>query len=317
MRIGVVLEAFLDVPLEEVLDTLAERVPAVTDLEVGVGGFAPAPHCDVPALLGDAGARARWVGEIDDRGFLVSALNVSGNPLHPDAAIAGRHDGELRNAVRLAAELGIDRVVAMGGCPAGAVGDRTAHFDSGGWLPYLAGIYERQWEERIRPYWSELAAFAAAERPELRICLELHPGSAAYNVETFERLAGLAPNLAVNLDPSHLFWQWMDPIVVAAALAPRIGHAHAKDVVFNRDALALNGLLDHRWTARDAGAPWTFAAAGRGHNPQWWRSFLEALGRCGVETISIEHEDPLLSPFESVASAANALVEARTGLLQP
>jgi sugar phosphate isomerase/epimerase len=313
MRIGVVLEAFLDLPLEAVVDALAERAPAITDLEIGVGGFAPAPHCDVASLLGDEAERDRWLGRLEARGYRVSAFNVSGNPLHPDPAIAERHDRELRDAVRLAALLGVDRVVAMGGCPAGAPGDRTAHFDGGGWLPYLAGVYEHQWSDRIRPYWSELTGFAAAEGQGVVICLELHPGSAAYNVETFGRLAELGPNLAANLDPSHLFWQQMDPLAVAAALGPRIGHAHAKDVVFNPGPLALGGLLDHRWTALDPDAPWTFAAAGRGHGGGWWRSFLAELARCGVETISIEHEDPLLAPLDSVAAAAEVLAAAGAG----
>ncbi len=311
MRIGVLLEAFLDRPLEAVLDLLTQTVPAVTDVEVGVGGFAPAPHCDVPRLLGDASARRQWLAAIESRGFRVSALNVSGNPLDPDRGLGGRHDRGLRDAVRLAALLGIDRVIAMAGCPAGAPGDVTAHFDAGGWLPYLTGIYERQWVEDVRPYWEEISALAAAEHPSLLICLELHPGSAAHNVDTFERLAEIGPNIAANLDPSHLFWQQMDPLVIVERLGPRIGHAHAKDVVFNAGPLGLYGLLDRRWSPTDPDAPWTFAAAGRGHPADWWRLFLAALAGQGIETISIEHEDPLLTAEQSVASAASVLSEAR------
>ncbi len=304
------LEAFLDRPLEAVLDLLAGTSPGVSDLEVGVGGFAPSPHCDVDLLLHDASARRRWLGGIEGRGFRVSALNVSGNPLDPDRTVGERHDRGLRDAVRLAALLGIDRVVAMAGCPAGSPGDRTAHFDAGGWLPYLAGIYERQWEHAVRPYWEGIASLAAAEHPSLVICLELHPGSAAHNVETFERLAGIGPNIAANLDPSHLFWQQMDPLAVVERLGPRIAHAHAKDVVFNAEPLGLYGLLDHRWAPTDAGAPWTFAAAGRGHEAEWWHLFLAGLARCGVETISIEHEDPLLPAEQSIAAAASVLAGA-------
>ena len=190
MRIGLVLEAFLDRPLDDVLDFLAASAPQVTDLEVGVGGFAPTPHCDVPLLLADGAARERWRAGIEARGFRVSALNVSGNPLDPDPELGQRHDRELRDAIRLAPMLGVDRVVAMAGCPAGVPGDRTAHFDAGGWLPYLAGIYERQWGDAVLPYWQEVSALARSEHPGLMICLELHPGSCAYNVETCERVAG-------------------------------------------------------------------------------------------------------------------------------
>lgn len=310
MRLGVVLEAFVDRTLGDTLELLASIAPEVTALEVGVGGFAPAPHCDVAHLLGDDAARREWSTSIEGRGFTVSALNVSGNPLDPDTAVAQRHDGELRNAVRLAAALGVDRVIAMAGCPAGARGDRTPHFDAGGWLPYLAGVGERQWQDVVAPYWHETADFARREHPALRICIELHPGTAAHNTETFERLAAISDNLAANLDPSHLFWQRMDPLAVAAGLT-RIGHAHAKDLVFNDDQLALDGLLDRRWSATDADAPWTFAAVGRGHDAAWWASFLSVLAQRGVETISIEHEDPTAPAEHGIATGASVLASSR------
>jgi hypothetical protein len=47
MRLGVVLEAFLDRTLDDTLDFVARGAPQITDLEIGVGGFAPTPHCDV------------------------------------------------------------------------------------------------------------------------------------------------------------------------------------------------------------------------------------------------------------------------------
>src|SRR5207237_6712848 len=144
----------------------------------------------------------------------------------------------------------------------------------------LAGIYERQWQDALVPYWTELAEFVHREHPDLLICIELHPGTCVYNVETFEEFAAISRQLAVNLDPSHLFWQQMDPLAVAGALS-RIGHAHAKDVAFNGRALALHGLLDHRWTATDADAPWTFATVGRGRAPDWLASFAAVLAERG------------------------------------
>ena len=306
MRFGVVLEAFVDRTLDDTLELLASTAPQVTALEIGVGGFAPTPHCDAEHLLRDDSARRAWSNRIEERGFAVSALNVSGNPVDPDATVARRHDEDLRNAVRLAAALGVDRVVAMAGCPAGTTGDRTPHFDGGGWLPYLAGIGEQQWQDVVGPYWQETTEFARREHPELLICIELHPGTCAHNTETFERLAAISDNVAANLDPSHLFWQRMDPLAVAAGLS-RIGHAHAKDVVFNDDELALNGLLDRRWSPTDRGAPWTFAAVGRGHDAAWWTTFLSVLADRGVETISIEQEDPTVPAEQGIAAAAALL----------
>ena len=148
-RLGIVTEAFATRSLVEVMDWLLKAAPGVTDLEVGAGGYAPLTHCDTPLLLRDAGARRAWSSEIAARGLRVAALNVWGNPLHPDDSIARAHDQGLRDAVRLAALLGVDRVVALAGCPAGAPGARTPHFAGGGWLPYLESVGEAQWRERV------------------------------------------------------------------------------------------------------------------------------------------------------------------------
>ena len=117
LRIGVVLEAFLDWPLDRVLAWLPEAAPEITDIEVGAGGYAPHPHCDVAGLLASAPARAAWLDQIARHGLRLDCLNAWGNPLHPDPDLARQHDEDLRNAIRLAALLGADRVVAMAGCP--------------------------------------------------------------------------------------------------------------------------------------------------------------------------------------------------------
>jgi sugar phosphate isomerase/epimerase len=261
----------------------------------------------VAALLGSAAARSAWLDLLARHGLRLDALNAWGNPLHPDEDLARRHDEDLRNAIRLAALLGTDRVVAMAGCPAGAPGDGVPHFGAGGWLPYLEGIYERQWAERIEPYWTALAAFAAAEAPDVRVCLELHPGTCAFNVETFGRVASLGPSISANLDPSHFFWMGMDGHRVAEALGERVGHAHGKDTVFHAGNLALNGLLDRRWPEPADQMPWTFAIPGRGHDLDWWTGLVRALSGSRAQVVSIEHEDPFTPAQAGVPEAARFL----------
>jgi sugar phosphate isomerase/epimerase len=222
--------------------------------------------------------------------------------------VAARHDGDLRDAIRLAALLGIDRVVALAGCPAGAPADHTPHFAGGGWLPYLEDIYETQWGSRVEPYWSDLAAFARREQPDLLVCLELHPGTVVYNVETFTRVAALGDAIAANIDPSHFFWMGMDPLAVVEAIGRRAGHCHGKDVVFSPRNLALNGLLDHRWPRPADHMPWNFAVVGRGKEAAWWRTFLAAISsQTRVGTVAIEHEDPFELAEAGVREAAAVL----------
>jgi sugar phosphate isomerase/epimerase len=310
-RIGLVTEALLKWPLLQVIDWIAAEAPEIKDLEIGTGAYASPNHCDMSRLLQDGQARRTWLNEISARDMRVSALNVWGNPLHPDKAIAAAHDTALRDTIKLAADLGINRVVAMAGCPAGAPGDVMPHFAAGGWLPYLEGAYERQWEEDVRPYWREIDAFVQRTHPDLLICLELHPGTVVYNVESFESLCALGTSLAANIDPSHFFWMRMDADSVIRRLGNRIGHAHGKDVVFNKELLALNGLLDRRWPTPPQQMPWNFAVVGRGHDQDWWSHFVRSLSAVGrAQTIAIEHEDPFVPAEVGIKSAAKVIAAA-------
>ena len=309
-RLAVVAEAFLDRALPDLLDWLSEALPEVTALELGSGGYAPTPHCNRSALLADQRARQRWLAEIQGRGFSVVALNAWGNPLHPDTQIAAHHDRDLRDTIRLASALGVDRVVALAGCPAASSEDQTPYFAAGGWLPYLESVYDEQWERRVAPYWSSMSDFARATDPDLLICLELHPGTAVYNVETFNRLAGLGENLAATVDPSHFFWQQMDTQAVLDSIRARVGHVHAKDVVYNDEVLARQGLLDHRWAGSTGQGPWRFATVGAGHDAGWWNRFMNALDGSAVRAIAIEHEDLSVPAEIGVPEAARLLMSA-------
>jgi hypothetical protein len=73
-RIGVVLEAFTGRPLDEVLGWLRRAAPEVTGIEVGAGGYAPHPHCDVARLLASAAARDAWLDQIHRHGLRVDGL---------------------------------------------------------------------------------------------------------------------------------------------------------------------------------------------------------------------------------------------------
>jgi sugar phosphate isomerase/epimerase len=309
MNVGVVMEAFADRSLHDALDWLSTHAPAARHLELIAGGYGPTGHCDREALLADAALRKAWHDDIRERGFVVGALNAWGNPLHPNPRVAAEQDRALRETIQLAAALGVDRVVAMAGCPGAGPDDRTApHFAAGGWLPDLEGVTEWQWDAVVLPYWSELAAFAAREHPALRVCIELHPGTCVNNVETFELLARVGDALAANLDPSHFLWQQMDTFAIVDRLGPRIGHAHAKDVTFNRERLALNGLLDRRWPSPPEEMPWTFATVGDGQPAAWWHDLTGRLAALGtVQTLAIEHEDPFTPPEQGVPRAVEIL----------
>jgi sugar phosphate isomerase/epimerase len=130
-----------------------------------------------------------------------------------------------------------------------------------------------------------------------------------YNVETFNRISGMGDAIAANIDPSHFFWMGMDPLAVVAEVGDRAGHCHGKDVVFSKENLALNGLLDRRWPRPPESMPWNFAVVGRGKDQAWWETFIrELVARSPrIQTLAIEHEDPFVTPEEGIPEAAAVL----------
>lgn len=307
MKIGLLTDAFDHLSLTETLQWCAEN--GLAEVELGTGGYSPAPHADLVALNSSAAGRESLLAEIAGHGLSLGALNASGNPLHPNPEIASAHDAVLRGTITLAQSLGVRRVVAMSGCPGGPGGGAWPVFAGGAWLPDMEGLWDWQWEHAIAPYWSELSAWAAAEAPEVSICLELHPGTSIYNAASFHRLREVTgTNVLVNLDPSHFWWQGMDPARVVDALPGAIGWSHGKDTVVHADRISVTGSLDFSWPADADHMAWHFCAVGAGHSMHDWARLVRALARAGYDqTISIEHEDPNLTPEEGVLASLQAL----------
>ncbi len=152
MRLAVVAEAFVNRPLPTLLDWLLEAAPEITARRAWHRWIRAAPTLRPGGVARRSHAPGeRWADELRRRGFEVAALNAWGNPLHPDPEVGSAHDRDLRDTIRLAAQLGVERVVALAGCPAAAAGDRPPHFAAGGWLPYLEDIYDAQWEASVAP----------------------------------------------------------------------------------------------------------------------------------------------------------------------
>ena len=117
-----------------------------------------------------------------------------------------------------------------------------------------------------------------------------------------------APNLGVNFDPSHFFWQGVDVPQAIAALGDAIFHVHAKDVALNRENVAVNGVIDTKTYRRMAERSWLFRSVGWGHDELEWKRIVSALRLAGYDHVmSIEHEDALASVDEGLRAAVDLL----------
>ena len=304
MRVGLVTDSLADMQLGELMETAAAL--GIATLEFGCGNWSSAPHLDRRTLLVDARARDRFLGMLREQDLAISALNCSGNPLHP-GALGEAHRATTSQTIRLAGLLGVERVVMMSGCPGGP-GDANANWVTTSWPPEAARVLAWQWEEAVIPYWSGLVQYAA-DVGVRRLCLELHGQQNVYNVRTFERLrAAVGPTVGVNFDPSHLFWMGADPLAAIGALGAAIYHVHAKDTRIETAVASRNSVIDTTPNDRVEERSWNYVTLGEGHDPSWWRAFCAALLAAGYDDVlSIEHEDLRLPPLEGVRRSANLL----------
>jgi sugar phosphate isomerase/epimerase len=305
MRLGVFTTVYRDLPVEQVLDTLAAL--GVQAVELGTGNWPGDSHCPVDELLADQASLRAYRRAVESRGLVISALSQHGNPVHPDPDVAAHDHDVFLKTLRLAELLEVPVVNAFSGCPGDGPEGRRPNWVTCAWPPEFADIERWQWTERLVPYWQE--QLPLLERHGVRVGIELHPGQSVYNVETFFRLrATTGAAIGVNFDPSHLFWQGVDPFAAVKALGNAICHVHAKDTFLDQATIAVNGVLDTKSYADLRQRSWYFRSVGFGHGRQVWADVMSALRLVGFDhVVSIEHEDPMLSADDGLAKAVEVL----------
>jgi sugar phosphate isomerase/epimerase len=304
MKIGMITDSLPDTDFDTMLGVAARL--EMDMLEFGCGNWSSAPHLKLDRLLESAAARREFRARLAHHGIAISALNCSGNPVHP-GEVGRRHDAVTRKTIRLARLLEVDRVVMMSGCP-GAPGDSHANWVTTEWPPEVRDILRWQWEVVLIPYWRDLVAFAKGEGIQ-RLCLELHGHQNVYNVATLHRLRdAVGETVGANLDPSHLMWMGADPLAAAHALGSAIYYVHAKDTRIEPTIAGVNGVIDTTPGSEYGSRAWNYITLGYGHDEAWWQSYVAALGAAGYDgVLSIEHEDPSMSAVEGVEKSVALL----------
>ena len=304
MRVGVFTPLLSKLPLDAVLKKLAEF--NISTVELATGNYVGDAHCKL-SMLENPSALAEFKKIIDDHGFSISALSCHGNPLHPDKAVAQQHREVSRKTILLAEKLGVSVMVDFSGCPGDSPHATAPNWITCPWPPDFLKVLDWQWNEVVAPFWTEHAKVAADHG--VKIAVEMHPGFVVYNPETMLRLRSVAgTNVGCNYDPSHLFWQNIDPIAAIRVLGDAIFHVHAKDTQMYQANLARTGVLDTKPYTQERDRSWIFRTCGYGHGAEFWRAFISTLRMFGYDhVVSIEHEDSLLSPGEGLTKAANFL----------
>ena len=302
MKIGLFTDSLPDLTFNAALDWIAAQ--GIEAVEIGTGNFSQAAHCDVARLQRSAEVREEFTGEITSRGLTLSALNCNGNLLDPHPERGERSRATFYQTVEAASLLGLGTVVTMSGCPGDPSGTPYPNWVTHPHQPEFGELYRWQWEEVARPFWAEAGRFAADHG--VQIAIEMHPGQMVHSTDGLLRLREIAgPALGANIDPSHLFYQGMDPMRVVNALGSGfVFHVHAKDTRIDPHETARTGVIDMRVGER----AWGYRTLGYGHGELWWREFVSALRANGYDgVLSIEHEDPLMSAREGIVKSVEFL----------
>ena len=235
--------------------------------------YAGVSHIDVDSLDA-AGARAIR-HQLDERGLEISSLAYYPNNLDPDPAVRTAAHEHLRKVILAAETLGVKLVgTFIGRDQNRSVADNLAD---------------------VEKVWPDLVGFAGKhgvtiviENCPMIFSADEWPGgkNLAYSPAIWRRLFEIvdADNFGLNLDPSHLVWQFIDYERAVREFGSRIHHVHAKDMEIDRNALFENGVMA-------TGIGWQIPRL-PGLGEIHWDRFIAALYAVGYDgAISIEHED--------------------------
>ena len=242
MRVGVFTPLLAQLSLEDVLKKLKKL--NIDTVELGTGNYPGDPHCKLSML--DEPGRAGRVQEEAGRSRLhhqraelprqPAASRLRARPARPG------NEPQDHSAGRKAGRSGGGGFQRLPGRFAAA---KWPNWVTCPWPPDYLEILKWQWDEVVAPYWIEQAKFAADHG--VKIAIEMHPGFVVYSPETMLKLRAIAgPSIGCNYDPSHMFWQGIDPIAAIRVLGDAIFHVHAKDTQIYDAQPAAHGRAGHQ-----------------------------------------------------------------------
>ncbi|MDZ6245704.1 sugar phosphate isomerase/epimerase [Klebsiella pneumoniae] len=303
MKLGVFATLFQNIDLPQALDIIADK--GLEAVEIGTGGFPGNHHCNPHDLLKNKSKLKQFKDLFSSRGLIISALSCHGNPLHPNKDLAQSYDRDFRNTLDLACELEIPVVVGFSGCPGDSDNAKYPNWPVAPWPNDFGELLEWQWKEKLIPYWQDIASKIRGSG--VKIALEMHGGFLVHTPYTLLKLReATSQDIGANLDPSHMWWQGIDPVEAIKLLgkSEALHYFHAKDTTFDQNNQNMYGLTDMQSYANHLTRAWNFRSVGYGHDLKVWSDIMSTLRMTGYDyVVSIEHEDGLMSIDEGLSKA--------------
>jgi len=278
MQLGILTAPFADTSLMDVAGWASET--GFEALEVAcwprstgpTRRYAGTSHIDVQTLSASEGKEI--VAALAAKNLSISALGYYPNPLHPDAAHREAVIAHLKTVIVAAGRMGVGLVNTFCG------GDASKTVDA-------------NWDHALT-VWPDIIAHArdngvrlAFENCPMIFSHDEWPGghNIAYSPQIWRRiLETWNGEVGMNFDPSHLVWQMIDQARFIREFGPHMFHAHAKDLMIDRDGLYERGILS-------SGIGWQVPRM-PGLGEVDWSVIFSGLYRAGYDgPIIIEHED--------------------------
>ncbi len=278
MQLGFVSAIFHELKLEQVFRFAAETGFATVEVMCWPVGqpdrrYGGVTHIDVSNFK--ELKRRQILDLVQKHGVSISALGYYPNPLCADPEEAEVAISHLTAVITAAQKLGITQVNTF-------VGRDQQRSLEDNWP-----LFNKRWPAIVKH----------AENSQVRIGIENcpmffsgdeWPGGRNLAVSPlvwrnmFARIP--SPNFGLNYDPSHLVWQFMDPVQPILAFGERIFHVHAKDVRLDREKLNHVGILANPSEYHTPKLP--------GLGEVKWGEFFAALTEVGYKgPVCIEVED--------------------------
>jgi sugar phosphate isomerase/epimerase len=278
MKLGVLTAPFADTPLADVAGWASSA--GFEALEIACWPKSAGPsrryagtsHVDVANI--SASQARETVAALTEQGLSISGLGYYPNPLHPDAVHRETVIDHLKKVIVAAGRMGVGVVNTFCG------GDASKPVDA-------------NWQDVLK-LWPDIIAHArdngvklAFENCPMIFSYDEWPGghNIAYSPQIWRRiLEAWGGDVGMNFDPSHLIWQMIDQARFIREFGPHMLHAHAKDLMIDRDGLYERGILS-------AGIGWQVPRM-PGLGEVDWSVIFSGLYRAGYDgPIIIEHED--------------------------
>ena len=210
------------------------------------------------------------------RGVLPPQVWGDGDP----AGVNARATDWMKDAARAAAQFGVTQINGFVGSP---IWHLIYSFPPNDFDEIETGY------EKVAEAWAPI--LDVFDREGVKFGLEVHPTEIAYDfVTTRKTLTAFDRREAfgINLDPSHLAPQFLDPAAFALEFADRIYHVHVKDSKRRLDGR--RSILGSHLNFGNEERGWDFVSPG--HGDVDFEEFCRALNRIGYSgPLSIEWED--------------------------